>query len=183
MEQTFSVFNITSPINQLVDVEDKFDLVKTIEDDETEMYISKDVYHHDLEDDPKNNFDYRYAIEAWYNHEDNTTYYHLYLIPCFSSLSEKRKADVLEMIGDDDASYVTETDVHDYGMNLIFGREEQKGEYDKAVMDKIASVVDVIDRMRGFYLDKAQNRIGTTGWMLLDDYLNDVDFTKATLEK
>ena len=50
-------------------------------------------------------------------------------------------------------------------------------------MDKIASIVDNIDSLRGFYLDKAQNRIGTDGWMMLDDYINDVDFVKATLEK
>ena len=74
-------------------------------------------------------------------------------------------------------------DVFDYGMNVILCTENTEGEYDKSVMDKIASVINMIDGLRGFYLDKIQNRIGTTGWMLLDDFINDKDSIKATLEK
>jgi hypothetical protein len=37
--------------------------------------------------------------------------------------------------------------------------------------------------MRGLYLDKAQNRLGSTGWDMLDDYINGNDFLKATLDR
>ena len=74
-------------------------------------------------------------------------------------------------------------DVFDYGISLVFAREDTIGEYDKSIMDKIASIVDNMIHYRDSFLDKAQNRIGTDGWMMLDDYINDVDFVKATLEK
>jgi hypothetical protein len=183
MEQNFSIFGITSPINQLVDADKDFDLMQTIEDYEVELYLSKNVYHHDLEDDPKDNFNYRYAIEAYYSEENDETYYYLMLIPTFGSLSAKRQADVRDMVGMDETDTPNEIDVHDYGIQIIMGRENVKGQYDKSVVDKIASVVDVIDRMRGFYLDKAQNRLGSTGWDMLDDYINGNDFLKATLDR
>lgn len=43
-------------------------------------------------------------------------------------------------------------------------------------LDKIASVCGNIDSLRGFYLDKPQNRIGTSGWDMLDDYINGKSF-------
>ena len=102
------------------------------------------------------------------------------MIPTFSSLSKKRQNDVIESSCVDDPNTM---DVFDYGISLVFAREDTIGEYDKSIMDKIASIVDNIDSLRGFYLDKAQNHIGTDGWMMLDDYINDVNFVKATLEK
>jgi hypothetical protein len=102
------------------------------------------------------------------------------MIPTFSSLSKKRQNDVIESSGVDDPNTM---DVFDYGISLVFAREDTIGEYDKSIMDKIASIVDNIDSLQGFFLDKAQNRIGTDGWMMLDDYINDTDFVKATLEK
>ena len=93
------------------------------------------------------------------------------MIPTFSSLSNKRQHDVMEYYGVDDPNTI---DVFDYGISIVFAREDTIGEYDKSIMDKIASIVDNIDSLRGFYLDKAQNHIGTDGWMMLDDYINDV---------
>ena len=86
----------------------------------------------------------------------------------------------MEYYGVDDPNTI---DVFDYGISIVFDREDTIEEYDKSIMDKIASIVDNIDSLRGFYLDKAQNLIGTDGWMMLDDYINDVNFVKATLEK
>lgn len=183
MEQNFSIFGMTCPNNQLVSVDKDFNLEQTIDDYEIELYLSKNVYHHDLEDDPKDNFDYRYAIEAYYSEENDETYYYLMLIPTFGSLSAKRQADVRDMVGADDDFTPNEIDVHDYGMQIIMAREDVKGKYDKSIMDKIASVVDFIDRMRGFYFDKAQNRIGTTGWDMLADWLKDEDSIQKTLDR
>ena len=86
----------------------------------------------------------------------------------------------MEYYGVDDPNTI---DVFDYGISIVFDREDTIEEYDKSIMDKIASVVDSIDRLQGFYLDKTQNLIGTTGWMMLDDYINDANFITATLAK
>lgn len=178
-----SVFGIRFQDNSLIDVESKFNLEREMDDyDDTTVYLSNEVYHHDH--DPQFKFDYMYGIEAYRYEDENDhsihTVYTLYMIPTFSSLSKNRQDSVIDFSGVDDPNTM---DVFDYGMSLVFAREDTIGEYDKSIMDKIASIVYTIDSFKGFYLDKAQNRIGTDGWMMLDDYINDVDFTKATLEK
>ncbi|MBR2881774.1 MAG: hypothetical protein IKB96_05380 [Prevotella sp.] len=46
-----------------------------------------------------------------------------------------------------------------------------------------ASVIDGIDSMRGFSLDKTWNRIGNTGWDILDDVMLDKNMIKSALER
>ena len=179
-----SVFGISFHDSRLIDVESKFNLEREMGDyDDITFYLSKRVYQHDM--DPDFKFEYQYGVEAYrYEDEnDNTihTFYTLYLIPTFKSLCDKNQKDVLLFTGNEENPNTM--DVFDYGMNVILCTENTEGEYDKSVMDKIASVINMIDGLRGFYLDKIQNRIGTTGWMLLDDFINDKDSIKATLDK
>ena len=174
-----SVFGISFQNSSFIDVESKFNIEREMDDyDDTTFYLSNEVYHHDQ--DPKFKFDYMYGIEAYRYEDENDhsvhTLYTLYMIPTFSSLSKNRQNSIIKSSGVDDPNIM---DVFDYGISLVFAREETVGEYDKSIMDMIASIVDTIDSLQGFFLDKAQNR----GWMMLDDYINDVDFTKATLEK
>lgn len=178
-----SIFNFSFQDSSLIDVESKFNLKREMDDyDDTTFYLSNEVYHHDQDPDLK--FDYMYGIEAYRYEDENDhsihTFYTLYMIPTFSSLSKNRQNSVIESSGVDNPNIM---DVFDYGISIVFDREDTIGEYDKSIMDKIASVVDNVDSLQGFYLNKAQNRIGTDGWMMLDDYINDVDFTKATLKK
>ena len=186
MAQVFnnSVFGISFQDAHLTVIENEFDLKREMDDyDDITFYLSKRVYQHDL--DPDFKFEYQYGVEA-YRYEDEKdhtihTFYTLYLIPTFKSLCANRQKDVLSNVGDEENPNTM--DVFDYGMTIVLCRENTEGEYDKSVMDKIASVIDHIDSFRGFYLDMAQNRIGTTGWMELDDFINDKDSIKATLEK
>lgn len=176
------VFGISFQDNQLIDIDSKFNLEREMDDyDDTTFYLSNKTYHHDLDPDLK--FDYRYGIEAYKYEEDDDksthVFYTLYLIPEFGSISKKRQHDVIAFSGVDDPNTM---DVFDYGMSIVLAREETLGESDKNIMDKIASVVDTIDSLRGFYLDKSQNHIGTTGWMMLDDFINDKDWFKETLD-
>jgi hypothetical protein len=125
-----------------------------------------------------------YGIEA-YRYEDEKdhsvkTFYTLYMIPTFNSLSKNKQNDIIESFDIDEPNIM---DVFNYGISIVLASENIIGEDDKSIIDKIASIIDAIDSFRGFYLDKAQNRIGTDGWMMLDDYINDVDFTNATFEK
>ena len=186
MAQEFnnSVFGISFQDENLTVIENEFEIQREMDDyDDITFYLSKRVYQHDL--DPDFKFEYQYGVEAYrYEDEnDNTihTFYTLYLIPTFKSLCDTKQKDVLFFTGNEENTNTM--DVFDYGMNVILCMENTDGEYDKSVMDKIASVINMIDGLRGFYLDKIQNRIGTTGWMLLDDFINDKDSIKATLEK
>ena len=183
MEQQFNnkVFGISFPDNQLQNIEDEFELKKEIEDEDVQFYLSKQTFKH--EDDPDYTFEYQYGIEAYPYKEENGKQrvgYALYLIPTFNFLSKKKQENVSYSTGESNPDTM---DVFDYGISLVFGRELIDGEYDKSVMDKIASVIGHINSLMGFYLDMLQNRIGTTGWMMLDDYLNDNDAIKATLSK
>ena len=182
-KSTFKVFNIESPISQLIKIDQDFDQVRSFDNwDDTEAWMSKEVFHHDLEDDPKDNFDYRYLIEAYQCEDDGNTYYYLYMVPCYSSLSEKMKKNVLECSGVEEDD-INERDVFDYGCQLVLARESQEGEYVPEIMDKIASVYRTIDSMRGFYLDQYQNRIGNTGWDMLAYYMKDEDFTQKAFDR
>ena len=60
----------------------------------------------------------------------------------------------MEYYGVDDPNTI---DVFDYGISIVFAREDTIGEYDKSIIDKIASIVDNIDSLQGFYLDKEHN--------------------------
>ena len=77
----------------------------------------------------------------------------------------------MEYSGVDDTNII---DVFDYGISIVFAREDTIGEYDKSIIDKIASIVDNIYSIQWFYLEKEHNRIGTDGWMMIDYYINDV---------
>ena len=141
--------------------------------DDTTFYLSNKIYNQ--YQDPEFKFYCIYGIE-YYRYEDEDdhsihTFYTLYIIPTFSSLSNKRQHDVMEYSGVDDPNTM---DVLEYGISIVFAREDTIGEYDKSIIDKIASIVDNIDSLQEFYLDKAQNRIGTDGLMMLDYYINDV---------
>ena len=88
---------------------------------------------------------YIYGIE-YYRYEDEDdhsihTFYTLYMIPTFSSLSNNRQHDVMEYSGGDGPNTI---DVFDYGISIVFDREDTIEEYDKSIIDKIASIVDNI---------------------------------------
>ena len=182
-KETFKVFNIESPVSQLVKIDQEFDQVRSFDNwDDTEAWMSKEVFHHDVEDDPKDNFDYRYMIEAYQCEDDGNTYYHIYMVPCYSSLSDKMKKNVLDCAGVEPED-INDRDVFDYGCMIVLDSEKQEGEYNPETMDKIATVYKCIDSLRGFYLDRFQNRIGNTGWDMLAYYMNDEDFTDKALER
>ena len=95
-----SIFGISFQDSNLINVESKFNLERNMDDgyDDTTFYISNEVYHHDQ--DPNFKFDYMYGIEA-YRYEDEKdhsvkTFYTLYMIPTFNSLSKNKQNDVIK---------------------------------------------------------------------------------------
>ena len=61
----------------------------------------------------------------------------------------------MEYSGVDDPKTI---DVFDYGISIVFAREDTIGEYDKSIIDKIASIVDNIYSIQWLYLEKEHNR-------------------------
>lgn len=119
-------------------------------------------------------FNYKYAIEA--TCVDDKIYYYLYLVPCADSLNKGKRGDIADFCGVDE-SEITIYDICSYGCGVLMGSEDViSDEIDTTYLDKIASACDIIDSLRGFYLDKPQNRIGTNGWDLFDDYINGKSF-------
>lgn len=168
------VFGVNIHTNKRVDIEDDFTLEE--ETDDLVVYVSNEIYHHN--EDPNYNFNYQFVIDA--SRVDDMTVYSLSIVLTFDSLSEERKKDIVNMCGTDTPNIL---DVFYYGAMIMLHSECTEEEYDKNVMDKIASMVSMVNSLRGFYLDKEQNQIGTTGWMLLDYFLHDKDYIKATNER
>lgn len=155
--------------NSVVNVETKFDEI--FNDTDMVFYESKEIFHHEEEG---LTFDYKYAIAGEYC--EGELYYSLYLVPCVDSLSEEKRASVASCCGIDEEE-ITIYDIWSYGCNVHLGTEKEKGEeFNDEYFNLIASVFETINSMRGFYLDRYVNRIGNTGWDMLNDFVNGVPF-------
>lgn len=113
------------------------------------------------------NFNYMYALEIIGMDSatgEEGTMFNLYLTIHKDSLSDKVVKEVLN--GDD-----FEINPYDLIMDgrgaILLGSEiynvEDWNEIEEIAYN-ILSFIPMVDGMRGFYLDKAWNRIGTTGW-------------------
>ena len=142
-------------------------------EDDNAFFESKETFTHEEEN---LTFNYKYAIEAVQC--EGKIYYGLYLVPCADSLNKDKRSSVADCCGVDEDE-ITIYDISSYGCNGCMGTEVVDNEYiEDTYLDKIASVCGIIDSLRGFYLDKPQNRIGTSGWDMLDDYINGKSWLK-----
>lgn len=170
---------------------DLFDCVRDADDEV--IYESKQTYEHREEG---LNFDYKFVIRAENAYEltgepedENVWHMEMLLVPTIDSLLPKKQKDLQDMVGEDGEPNLI--DLIDEGSYVQFGFEAVKVDPDEgydAVMnpkyDEAASVVDNMNFMRGFYLDKAQNRIGSTGWDILNSLVgNGKDFISAAFDR
>ena len=172
-------------------LDDLFDCVRD-EDDEV-IYESKQTYEHREEG---LNFDYKFVIRAENAYEltgepedENVWHMEMLLVPTIDSLLPKKQKALQDMVGEDGEPNLI--DLIDEGSYVQIGFEAVKVDpaegYD-AVMnpkyDEAASVVDNMNAMRGFYLDKPWNMIGSTGWDILNELVgNGKSFITAALDK
>lgn len=153
-------------------------------------YRSKKTYQHREEG---LNFDYKYVvnvddIDELTGEETGEYGITLLMVPTFKSLCKKKQKSIAE---DCEGREPNICDCGLYGTSIVLGSENVK--HDNKPMDEcevlqkklrgVANVVGCIDGLRGFYLDKYVNRIGTTGWDLLHDYINGKNFVLATLDR
>lgn len=155
--------------NTPIKVSEKFDEVYF--DEDNVFFVSKETFKHEEEG---LTFNYKYAIQAAYC--EGRIYYSLELVPCADSLCEKKRNDIISSCGCEDEE-ISIYDIVSYGCSVSMGCESvESEEIDERYFDLIASVFETTDRLRGFYLDKYVNRIGNTGWDLLEDFINGIPY-------
>lgn len=179
--------------------------IEEYNDDGQLTLLSKETFHHE---EPDLTFDYRYAITAIDMRaavgEGDTICIQLYLVPepkdwCEASLrkaavsygwekesresilQQMRPQDAIEngygvLVGRDIVAY--DTSVYEDGFYDILdnGNAVEK-------INAAASIVAFYDATRGFVLDSFQNRVGTTGWDVLNECLHGKDMIQAGLDR
>ena len=175
------IFGISFNAKQDFDINNVLEQVSSFEDGEEEnVFVSKKIYDHDVDPDIK--FKYQYVITCWVSPENNECYYQVRIVPTFDSLHQSRKDKVVNFCGCE-PNEVNISDMIGYGMSVIMDSTSSENGYDQKVVDNIAQVIDTIDSFFGFYLDKCQNRIGTTGWDMMYDFIKGKDWDKTTFAR
>lgn len=169
--------------------------------DDSKFYVTKKTYQH-REDVIE--FDYKYLIEVMdmrcYDESPAPAIVSLYLVPTFDSWKAKDIEDFRTFIGLDEEDFATDkasdtlySDVPSYGHNLLMGSDKVDDLADEETLDServmemvhsCANILMSVDGLLGFYLDRPQNRLGTSGWDYLKEWLTDgYDALKATIER
>lgn len=150
------------------------------------VYFSKKTFRHEEED---LTFNYKYAIvvtdvQFYSGDGDAPIVVELMLVPDYKDLTEENRESIRSYMGYDDDGEDDEwhwMDVLDYSFAVKMEedsidnptddiREEWiESEPIKALIESAVAVYEVIDSTRGFYLDRAWNMIGTTGWDTLNN--------------
>ena len=168
---------------QLEDTRDKFDWI--YDNDCEILIISKKTYHHREEG---LNFDYKYAISALNMMsitddeqftEDNAYDVSIYLIVSPTSLDKELKEDIKKSTG----GYCDYQDIYSYGLGVRLLNDNHSMNDIEEFMYKVGNVIEPLDFMRGFYLDRPVNKIGSTGWDLILNCLDGKSFIERTLER
>lgn len=152
-------------------LEDNF---KYIYDTDTEtIYLSNKTYQHREEG---LNFNYKYAISAIYDEEQegSNAYIEVYLVVSPECLHEKVRNDIKNSSG----GYCDYFDIIEYGLSVRMLYENKPYSEKKVyeVMNGVSCLVEHIDRFRGFSLDRYVNKIGNTGWDIINSCLDGESF-------
>ena len=156
-------------------------------------YETKKTYKH--EEDGLN-FEYKYVVrvENLYELTGDDDYegkvaISLYLIPSESSMNETVRNRVRQSCGLDDDDDLDLSDIISYGLGACLSTEivsncrYTDGTKVKGKLSAIANLLEMFDSMRGFFLDRAWNAIGTTGWDVLNEMVNGKDYIQASFDR
>jgi hypothetical protein len=169
-------------------------MFRTCDDWESEIYYeTKRTYIH--EDDGLN-FKYKYAVrvEDLYELTGDEDYkgkfeIGLYLVPSEDSMNESVRNRVKKSCGLEEGDRLYVSDIISYGLGACLLSETVsncryiEGTKVKGKLAAIANLLEAIDSMRGFYLDRAWNQIGTNGWDVLNEMVNGKDYIQASFDR
>lgn len=182
--------------------EDYFD--KIYNDDGQVYLLSKKTYTSEADEEfPE--FKYKYGIKCIdmrsFGTEEASFQVSLHMVVLPEYICESKANDIKEMCGTEE---ISEFDLmgEDHSWNVCLGTETVSYEveslpdpwYDfyynpldntelKGLLNVAATVLDVIDSMRGFFLDDSWNMIGTNGWDSLREILLGEDMIKLSIHK
>lgn len=141
------------------------------DDDETTL-VSEETFHHEEEG---LKFDYRIAIKREANayltgdEDDESETVSVYMVPEFSSHCKESRESALETFGcePDTADLIRD------GSCVLFDNVVQDS-FDEAVgqIREDAGKLHAYNGLFGFYMDRAWNSIGTTGWDMARHLVN-----------
>lgn len=187
---------------EIINWKEKFD--ESYNDDGQLTLVSKETFKH--EDDDILDFEYRYIIKGSDMYAlgsgEHTIAIELYMEVLPQYVCKEKLDEILEGYGTTDIEDIWVGDLVDNGYGIRFGdeyisynpKELKDGWYDymynlldneevNETLNVCASVFEVMDRMRGFSLDRTWNMIGTTGWDTLRELLNGEDKILATINR
>lgn len=179
MEKLFE--NRIEPFSELSDIDQfckdgiKFsDLFDVEVNTPNEIFAStKETYTYNIEGDNLN-FKYKYAIYA-FNFE-GVTIYNLSIVPMEESLRKETLNEILDWYGYDNENHslLYKTFGYDVAIDLGLFRNIKEEDISESVLNKIASAIPTIDKIKGFFLDYPQTANGLIGWDFLEEYINGV---------
>ena len=187
---------------EIIDYTGVFNVVM---DNGDSVYLeSNDTFEYGVwDDDDFPNFEYRYVVEILdltaYGAENNSVAVTLYMVPLLEYWhgsivdSVKNQAGVcdLDSIGPFDLVMLGESPVRFWNEYITFDDEDWRDPCDsmlcvadiKDTLDRCASVLTILDRMRGFALDRSWNMIGTNGWDSLREILLGQPALQSSIER
>ena len=111
------------------------------------------------------------------------------VIPNFNSLTDTCQERILNQFTEEDRERLLKDkeyllmDILHYGYTVQLYNETVKSDNLMNTIDSAMAVSPCIKGLIGFELDRMVNRIGNTGWDLLRDFCEDIDFIKVALER
>lgn len=176
--------------------------------DDRVVYFSKKTFRHEEElmlvpSFKGLTFNYKYAIvvtdvQFYSGDGDAPISVELMLVPSFYDLTEENKENIRDYNGYGDDEICEEwlwMDVLEYSFAVKMGEESidnptedirdgwVESEPIQAILENITATYESIDTFRGFYLDRAWNMVGTTGWDTLEECVLGKDAIGASLDR
>jgi hypothetical protein len=181
MNKEFTFGGIT--VFQLDDMSNKLECV--YDDDDEILLLTTKTYRHREEN---LNFDYKYGISAFNMMsitddeqftEDNAFDVSIYLIVSPTSLDKELKEDIKKSIG----GYCDYQDIYSYGLGVRLLNDNHSMNDIEEFIYKVGNVIKTLDNLRGFFLDKPMNKIGSTGWDMIFNCLDGESYITRALER
>lgn len=176
---SFGGIIISKPKDMKDELECIFDNVDEI------LLLTKKTYEH-REDGL--NFGYKYGISALNMMsitndkqftEDNAYDVNIYLIVSPTSLDKELKEDIKKSIG----GYCDYQDIYSYGLGVRFLNDNHSMNDIEEFIYKVGNVIKTLDNLRGFYLDRPINKLGSTGWDMIFNCLDGESYITRALER
>lgn len=112
----------------------------------------------------------------------------LYIVPRLEFITQENKDKVFECSGFDkkfekEDQHYAQLDFISYGLGIRLSGGMDSYATQKESIDAMKNDVIPISTLIGFYMDKAWNKIGTTGWDSLIQLVSNTDALKATIDR